>query len=121
MCLVEMPVSEQEAILGLSELGEALKLVQEKRYDRAKQLLKEALKIVKRAKQERSMGYLFLLKRLAHICYLSHKFSDSEKYFKIAAEMTPTVSSNPANIFANRMNLLVLLTHTNLKKAEEYG
>jgi len=35
--------------------------------------------------------------------------------------MTPNVSSNPANIFATKMNLLVLLTHTDLVKAKEFG
>lgn len=67
------------------------------------------------------MGYLFLLKRLAHVCFCNRKFSESEKYFNIAADMTPSVTSNPANIFATRLNLLVLLTHTDLAKAKEYG
>jgi len=84
-------------------------------------LLKEALKILKRAQQANSMGYLFLLKRLAHVCFSNRKFAESEKYFNVAADMTPSVTQNPANIFANRMNLLVLFTHTDLAKAREYG
>ena len=79
------------------------------------------MKILKRAEQEKSMGYLFLLKRLAHVCFCNRKFSESEKYFNVAAEMTPSVTTNPANIFSTRMNMLVLLTHTDLEKAKEYG
>lgn len=33
------------------------------------------------------MGYLFVLKKLAYTCYLSRKYADSEKYFKVAAQM----------------------------------
>jgi len=80
-------------------------------------LLKEALKILKKAEQEKSMGYIYLLKRLGYVCFCNRKFSESEKYFKIAADMTTLISSNPANVFASRMNLLVLLTHTDLAKA----
>jgi hypothetical protein len=46
-------------------------------------LLKEALKILKKAEQEKSMGYLYLLKRLAYVCFCNRKFSESEKYFSI--------------------------------------
>ena len=67
------------------------------------------------------MGYIYLLKRLGYVCFCNRKFSESEKYFKIAADMTSLISSNPANVFASRMNLLVLLTHTDLGKALEYG
>ena len=67
------------------------------------------------------MGYLFLLKRLAYVCFCNRKFSESEKYFRVAADLTPAVTSNPANIFNAKMNLLVLLTHTDLEKANEMG
>lgn len=45
----KMPDTEQEAILGLQEFEQALRFVNEKRYDQAEVLLKEALKILKRA------------------------------------------------------------------------
>lgn len=35
--------------------------------------------------------------------------------------MTPKVTKNPANIFSAQMNLLVLLTHTDLEKAKTQG
>ena len=44
-----MDESEQEAILALSEFEQALRFFNEKRYDQAEVLLKEALKILKRA------------------------------------------------------------------------
>ena len=116
-----MPDDEQEAILALSEFEEALRFFHEKKYDQSEVLLKEALKILKRAEQEKSMGYIYLLKRLGYVCFCNRKFSESEKYFKIASDMTQLISSNPANVFSSRMNLLVLLTHTDLAKALEYG
>ena len=84
-------------------------------------LLKEALKILKKAEQEKSMGYLYLLKRLAYVCFCNRKFSESEKYFRIQADMTPLVTTNPANVFNSKMNLLILFTHTDLEKAKDLG
>jgi len=67
------------------------------------------------------MGYLFLLKRLAYVSFKSRKFGESEKYFKVAVDMASVVTSNPSNVFIGKMNLLILLTHTNLEKAREMG
>ena len=94
-----MDTTEQEAILGLDELEQALNFFNLKKYDQSETLLKEALKILKKAKQEQSMGYLFLLKRLAYVCFCNRKYSESEKYFRVAADLTSVVTSNPANIF----------------------
>ena len=46
----KMEASEQEAILGLDELEQALNFFNLKKYDQAETLLKEALKILKKAK-----------------------------------------------------------------------
>lgn len=35
--------------------------------------------------------------------------------------MTPLVTTNTANVFNSRLNLLILFTHTDLEKAKEYG
>ena len=67
------------------------------------------------------MGYMFILKKLAHVSFLSRKYGDSEKYFTILAEMMPEVTKNPANIFVAKKNLLLFYTHTNIEKAKEYG
>jgi hypothetical protein len=50
------------------------------------------LKILKGAGEEKSHGYLFLLKRLAYVSYLNKKYSESEKYFKITANMVPMIT-----------------------------
>lgn len=117
----KMPESESEAILGLNEFSEALEFFHQKKYDQAEVLLKEALKILKRAEQEQSLGYTYLLKRLAYVCYCNKKYAESEKYFRIGVDMASLVSTNPANIFNAKMNLLILLTHTDLGKAKEMG
>lgn len=116
-----MPEGESEAVLGISEFEEALHYFHMKNYERAETLLKEALKILKHAKQEKSLGYLFILKRLAHVCFCARKFGESEKYFRIGADMTPHVTSNPANIFNAKLNLLVFFIHTDLEKAKDMG
>jgi tetratricopeptide (TPR) repeat protein len=67
------------------------------------------------------MGYLFVLKKLAHVAFMSRKFSDSEKYFTIIADMMPEVTKNPANHFSARKNLLLFYTYTNIEQASEYG
>jgi len=81
--------------------------------------LKEALKIIKVAGEDRSLGYLYLLKRLGYVSFKGKKYTESEKYFKVTANMTPTVTKNPANIFEAEKNLLTLYTHTNLNKAAD--
>jgi len=53
----------------------------EKNYDEAEMYLKEALKILKKEEQEKTLGYLFLLKRLAFICFKNNKYTESEKFF----------------------------------------
>ena len=63
------------------------------------------------------MGYLYILKRLAYVTFCNKKYSESEKYFRVAADMTQVVSKNPANVFNAHMNLLIFLTHTDLEKA----
>lgn len=116
-----MPEEEQDAILALNEFKEALEFFHEKKYDQAEVLLKEALKILKKAEQEKSMGYLYILKRLAYVCFCNKKYSESEKYFTVAVDLAELVTSNPANVFNAKMNLLVFHTHTDLTKANELG
>lgn len=67
------------------------------------------------------MGYCYLLTKLAHTCYTSRKYSESEKYFKVCAELLPLSTKNPVNIFASKMNLLLLFTHTDIQKAVNYA
>lgn len=52
---------------------------------------------------------------------MSRKYSESEKYFKVAAELMPKVSKNPVNIYNSRRNLLLLYTHSDLEKAKTLG
>ena len=50
-----MDASEQEAILGLDELEQALKFYNLKKYDQSETLLKAGLKILKNAKHAKSL------------------------------------------------------------------
>ena len=94
-----MPEEEQEAILGISEYERSQRLQMEGKFEEAEHYLKQALKILKNAQADQSMGYVYMLKRLAHLCFVSRKFSESEKFFRICADMSEKVTSNPINKF----------------------
>lgn len=117
----KLPQSEEQLILGLNEYKESAKLTQEKKYSQSAAYLKEALSILKRAKQEKSIGYLYLLKKLAHVSYLDCKYADAEKYFEVATKLVPHATKNPSNDFNTHKNLLIFYTYTNLEKAEKYA
>ena len=75
---------------------------------------------MKRQEQHNTIGYLFMLRRLAHICFKDKKYKESEKYFKIVAKLMPEVSNqSPIQIFNAKENLVNLYIHTNLEKAQE--
>lgn len=76
---------------------------------------------MKNAEQEQSLAYVFLLKRLAYVCFLNNKFADAEKYFKICLDLVPLATKNPSNLFSAQMNLLLLYTHTDIEKAASFG
>ena len=68
-------------VIGLHEYERAMQLFNQKNYEESEAYLREALKILKNANQEKSMGYMFILRKLAHVCFCNRKYSDSEKYF----------------------------------------
>jgi len=93
----KMGPDEHSAILGLAEFENSLKFFHEKKYEQSELQLKQALKILKTANHDASMSYLFLLKRLANVCFLGRKYADAEKFYKVAVDLVPKVTKNPAN------------------------
>ncbi len=68
------------------------------------------------------MGYLYLLRRLAWICFKDMKYSEAERYFDVVAQLMPAVSNdNPISVFDARANHLRYLMHADLEKAMEAG
>ena len=63
------------------------------------------------------MGYVFLLKKLAYVCFLGRKFSEAEKYLLIVVDLIPKLTKNPVNLFASQKNLVLFYTYTNLEQA----
>ena len=110
---------EHELIKGMAEFKQAIKFEVEKNYDESEYYLKEGLKAIKGAGEEKSLGYQFLLKRLAYVSFQNKKYSESEKYFRIAANMLPIITQDPSLIFNSQKNLLTFYTHTNLDKAQD--
>lgn len=104
---------------GMAEFKQSLHFENEKNFDEAEHHLKEGLKQLKTYDQDRTLGYLYLLRKLAHVSLLNRKFTESEKYFKITAHMTPMVTENPSHKFSSNRNLLVFYMQTNLQKAVE--
>ena len=95
-----------------------MKQFHRKNYNAAEQSLKEALGIIKKANQEQSLGYCFILTRLAYTCYMSRKYAESEKYFRVCNELVPRVTKNPVNLFNAKRNLLTLYTYSDIGKAQ---
>lgn len=50
---------------------------------------------------------------------MNKKYVESEKYFKVSAQMMPMVTQDPSQIFNTEKNILTYYTHTNLAKATE--
>ena len=117
----EISDKEHQQILGLSEFEQALRLMHDKRYEESENYFKEALKILKQAGQDKTMSYLFVLKRLAYVSFLDRRYAESEKYFRVSNDLTPLVTTNPSNIFNSQKNLLLFYTYCNLDKATELG
>lgn len=67
------------------------------------------------------MGYCFILTRLAYSCFVSRKYAESEKYFKVCNELVPKVTKNPVNLFNAQRNLLTLYTYSDIQKAQQYA
>ena len=65
---------DQKNILGLYEYEHAIKSMYEKRYGDSENYLKETLKILKQAGQDKTMSYLYVLKRLAYVCFLDKRY-----------------------------------------------
>lgn len=67
------------------------------------------------------MSYLYVLKRLAYVCFLDRRYAESEKYFKVSGELTPLVTKNPSNLFSAQKNMLLYYTYCNIDKAQALG
>ena len=104
---------------GLVEYELALKFESEGSLDDAETAIKEALKQIKVAGEEKSGAYLKLIKKLAHVSFLNSKYSESEKYFRVSVNVAENVTQNPQSIFEAQKNLLALYMRTDLKKARD--
>jgi len=65
-----------------------------KDYEEAAYFYKEALKELKNSKEHNTVGYLFMLRRLAFVSMKGKKFAEAERYFTIVNELMPKVSQN---------------------------
>ncbi len=96
-------------------------MMHDKRYNESEGYFKETLKILKQAGQDKTMSYLFVLKRLAYVSFLDRRYAEAEKYFRVSNDLTPVVSKNPSNIFSAQKNLLLFYTYANLDNAVQLG
>eukprot|EP00347_Sterkiella_histriomuscorum_P014449 403360823 len=112
---------EQNNVMGLKEYEQAVKHMYVQNYGEAAAYFKECLRILKKDNQEKTLSYLYVLKRLAYSTYKEHKYDESEKYFKVCNQLSQIVTKNPANHFSAQKNLLIYYTYTNLDKALDLG
>jgi hypothetical protein len=96
-------------------------MMHEKKYGESENYFKDTLKILKQAGQDKTMSYLFVLKRLAYVSFLDRRYAESEKYFRVSNDLTPLVTKNPANIFSSQKNMLLFYSYCNLENAEKLG
>jgi hypothetical protein len=96
---LEKPEDKFSGVVGLEEFKLSVECEKDKNYDESEMYLKETLKILKQADQHKTLGYLFILKRLAYVSFKNNKFTESEKYFSIVTSVMPSISENPMNIF----------------------
>ena len=76
-------------VKGLDDFKKAIQYQHEKNYSEAEYHLKEGLKTLKQTGSEKSMGYVYMLRRLAYIAFLSQKYTESERYFSVVAKVVP--------------------------------
>lgn len=57
------------------------------------------------------------MSKLAIVCFKDSKYTESEKYFKVALKAVESNTNNPQSIFNANLNLLYLYLHTNIDKA----
>ena len=112
-----MPPMEAKSILALDEYKNGMQAYSEKKLDQAEANLKDALRILKNSSQEITLGYNFILKKLAYISFENSKIAESEKYFKVSADLIKIASKNPLNQFLNEKNLVILYSYTDIEKA----
>lgn len=62
-------MQNKDEVLGLQDFKEAVEFQNVGNYQMAEQSLKEGLKKLKQSGQEKSLGYLFLLKRLGYVSF----------------------------------------------------
>ena len=116
--LNDMTEEQKREIPGLLEYELALKFEEDNSYDEAELAIKEALKQIKAAGDDKMNTYIFLMKKLAHVSFLNNRFSESEKYFKVALTVAENTSQASATqVFANQRNLVAFYLRTNIQKA----
>ena len=56
------------------------------------------------------------MSKLAVVCFRDSKYTESEKYFKVALKAIESITNNPQSIFNANLNLLALYFHINIDK-----
>ena len=57
------------------------------------------------------------MNKLAIVCFNDSKYTESEKYFKVALKAIERITNNPQSIFNANLNLLSLYLRINIDKA----
>ena len=69
--------------------------------------------------KDKSIAYLHVLNRLAHTTFLNEKYSEADKYFQIAKQLSDQVQTSDLQKYYAQRNIVLFLIHTDLKRAKD--
>jgi hypothetical protein len=79
--------------------------------------LAQSVSVLKSAKQQETLGYLFLLKRLAYLSLQTGNYTQSEQLFQECVDLVPSITSSPVNLFQAQRNLVLAYCQFDVVKA----
>jgi len=79
--------------------------------------LESCVDILKRVNQQETLGYTYLLKRLAYANLQSKNHDQAEAQFQECVEMIPKVTHSQTNLVSAKRNLLLSYAQYDMTKA----
>ena len=87
-----MNEQEEKQVHGLREYEDAVKHLYSQNYAEASASFKGCLKSLKMQQKDKTLAYLYVLKRLAYSSFKDRQYEESEKYFKVSNSLSEIVT-----------------------------
>jgi len=105
----------------MPEYLESQKHLQSENYKQASLQLESCVNILKRVNQHETLGYTYLLKRLAYANLQSKNHEKAEQQLKECVDIMPKITHSNTNLVSAKRNLLLSYTQYDMVKANEYA